>query len=307
MSEQILWLDPRYREIVFLLLSFIFLIGGIIFFYRDKNIHFTAAWASFKSWLLAAPIMLLGFGFASPWPLVLLVFVGIYAAKLYFQMVGMYHRSWFVWSTYLFLIIEGWLSIQNHELLYNITPMIYVGFISAIPLIRNSSKHMIKYIALSQLAFIFFGWSFLHLGRLLKLEDGIFIVLYIYILAELAENASMFATRFFGKHKFFKNISNRISFEGLIFSLLLTLLAAWALRHLLPNRSEIFWISSALIASIIGRSGSLFISVIRKDLGIKDTGVFIIGRGDIIDRMDKLIFIGPVFYYTFLYLTKVYG
>lgn len=307
MSELPLWADARYREIAALILIFIFLVGIIIFFFKNKNVHFLAAWASFKSWLFAAPLMLIGFGLPSPWPLALLVLVGIYASKLYFQMVGMYHRSWFVWVTYAFLILQGWVSLQNDPLLYNLTPMIYVGVLSSIPLIRNSSKHMIKYIALSQLSFIFFGWSFLHLGRLLHLKNGIYIVLYIFILTELAENASMFATRFFGKHKFFKNISNRVSLEGMFFSLVVSILLAWGLRHLLPNRSEPFWITSGLVATLVGRSGSLFMSVIRRDLGLKDTGVFIIGRGDVIDRVDKLIFVAPIFYYCFHYLSKVYG
>ena len=44
-------------------------------------------------------------------------------------------------------------------------------------------------------------------------------------------------------------------------------------------------------------------TMIRKDLGIKDSGnVFIIGKDDIIARVDKLIFVAPIIYYLFIAL-----
>ena len=86
---------------------------------------------------------------------------------------------------------------------------------------------------------------------------------------------------------------------------LFALLLGWGMRHLLPDRSEMFWIMSALIAAIFGRFGDLILSVIRRDLGIKNTGVFIFGRDDILTRLEKLIFVGPMFFYTYLYIQQV--
>ncbi|MDB2426065.1 phosphatidate cytidylyltransferase [bacterium] len=302
MSDISLWSSPLYRETVIVVLAFIFIIALGLFFLRNKNAHFTAAWASVKSWLITAPIILMVFGFPKPWPLVFLVMVSIYASKLFFQMTGMYHRSWYVWTCYVAQIVMGYLIYTKNDLLYNLMPMIFLGTLALIPLIRNSAKKMIQYIALTLMAFIFFGWSFLHLGWLLHLEKGIYVILYLYIISELTENASMAGHRVFGKHKFFTKISNRLSLEGSLFAIFVAFLSAWGLRHLLPIRTEPYWIAVALIASFAGRFGALFISIIRKDLGLKDTGVFILGRGDIIDRLDKLIFIGPIFYYVYLYL-----
>jgi len=80
---------------------------------------------------------------------------------------------------------------------------------------------------------------------------------------------------------------------------------AWGFRHLLPDRSEKFWVAAGLIAAIAGRFGGLLMSVIRRDLGIKNTGVFIIGRDDILARTDKLIFVGPLYFYVYLFLQQV--
>jgi phosphatidate cytidylyltransferase len=302
-----LWGNSLYNETLGLIIVFLVLLSAGVFFLRKKNTFFKAAWESLKSWIFVAPIILLVFGFQKPWPLILLTFIGIYASKIFFQMVGIYHRSWFVWLTYVFIIFFA-LSIHFDQLfIYNLLPMIFLGTASIIPLFRNSPKHMIQYIALSLMAVIFFGWSFLHLGKLLRFENGIYIIIYIYLLSEIAENSSITTNYLWGKHKLFTKISNRVSVEGLIVSVLITLLLAWAMRHMLPVRSEPYWVTAGLISAIVGRFGSLFISVIRRDLGLKDTGVFIIGRGDIVDRMDKLIFLGPIYYYSYLYLEKVMG
>jgi phosphatidate cytidylyltransferase len=77
------------------------------------------------------------------------------------------------------------------------------------------------------------------------------------------------------------------------------------MRHLLPDRSERFWVAAGLVAAIFGRMGDLIINVIRRDLGIKNTGIFIIGRDGVLTRVDKLIFVGPMFFYLYIFLQQV--
>jgi phosphatidate cytidylyltransferase len=286
-------------------ITFIILVGATLRLISPKSQHFAAAWASVKSWFFVAPILFVVFALPSPWPLVFLVLVGIFSAKTFYQMVGMYHRSWFIWATYLFMIALGYATYKQVGTAYDIAPMIFLGLVSIIPVLRNSATHMVQYMALSLMACIFFGWSFLHLGRLLMLEGGVLLVLYLYMLSEVAENISFAGSRFFGKWKPFNKINTRVSIEGMLISVALTLLLAWGMRHLLPDRSEKFWIAAGLVAVFFGTFGDLIIAVIKRDLGIKNTGVFIFGRGDILSRTDKLIFVGPMYYYVFLLLQKV--
>ena len=59
-----------------------------------------------------------------------------------------------------------------------------------------------------------------------------------------------------------------------------------------------------IVAAVFGRMGDLIINVIRRDLCIKNTGIFIIGRDGMLTRVDKLIFVGPMYYYIYIYLQQ---
>ena len=145
----------------------------------------------------------------------------------------------------------------------------------------------------------------MHMGRLLTFEGGELMVLYLYLLTEVSENTSWACSKLFGRHRPFSKISTKVTLEGMIVAFAVTMLVAWGLRHLLPDRSERFWIGAGLVAAVFGRMGDLIVSVIRRDLGIKNTGIFIIGRDGMLTRVDKLIFVGPLYFYLYIYLQQV--
>jgi phosphatidate cytidylyltransferase len=304
MLEQSLWSDSLYRETVYLVLGTLTILGVGLFLVRNKNTHTQASWASLKSWLFAAPILLTFCGLPSPWPLVVLTLVAILGAKSFFQMAGTYHRSNFVWATYLGLTGLAIAIYFDQTAIYNLAPMIFLGAICLIPILRNSYKHMIQYLALTLMCFSFLGWAFMHLGWIWQLERGPFMVIYLIILTEVCDNVYLAAGRHFGRFKPFSKIAPRRSVESAALAIGLTLILAWALRHLLPDRSDIYWIASGLVAALGGSLGDLVLSVIRRDLGIKDVGPFIIGRGDLLTIMDRMIFVAPIYYYVMWYLTK---
>lgn len=300
-----LWNDPRYVEAAGLIMGVLIALSVFVFFLKRKGAPYTSAWASLKSWLFVAPVLFAVFAMPMPWPLFFLTLMGVLSSKSFFQMVGMYHRSWFVWVTYIFIFALAYLVHRDQLELYNLSPMIFLFVIALIPMLRNSSTHMIQYIALSLLAFIFWGWSYLHMGRLLTFEGGALMVIYLYLLTEVSENTTWAVSILFGKIKPFSRISTKVSLEGMIVALMVTMLVAWGLRHLLPIRSEEFWIAAGLVAAVFGRMGDLTINMIRRDLGIKNTGIFIIGRDGILTRVEKLIFIGPMYFYLYIYLQQV--
>jgi phosphatidate cytidylyltransferase len=61
-------------------------------------------------------------------------------------------------------------------------------------------------------------------------------------------------------------------------------------------RSVVFGAAIVVGAAI----GDLFESLVKRDFGAKDTGRILLGHGGILDRVDSLLFAGPVGYYTLL-------
>jgi phosphatidate cytidylyltransferase len=290
------WSNPVYQELVVMVLAFILAIGAVLFFFRKQNPHWQAGWASFKSWMVAAPALFFIFGLPEPWTTIALTAFAILGAKIFFQITGMYHRSYFVLACYIGISAQAWAGYNQNDTLYNLMPMLVLGLTSLIPLYRNSFSKMLQYTAVTLINFIFLGWGVLHIVRIMQWQGGLFIALYLIILTEFCDNANLIFSRY-GKIKVFSNVNRRRTLEGFLVSLVFTLALAWGLRHLLPNRSEIYWLTSGLIAAMGGGMGDMILTIYRRDLGVKNVGAFIIGRGDFLNLMDRLIFVAPIYYY----------
>jgi Predicted CDP-diglyceride synthetase/phosphatidate cytidylyltransferase len=291
------WESPVYRQTVLIVLSIIFLSGLLIFFFRKKNYYFVASWASIKSWLVAAPAMFIVMGLPDPWPLVFLTGIAILGAKIFFQIMGMFHRSNFVLISYAGIIGLGICCWYDRLDIYNAMPMIVLGVTCLVPLVRNSYKRMIQYISLTLLAFIFLGWSFMHLGLIMKFPNGIYQVMYLIILTEFCDNTNLAVGRYIGGWRMFPGINARRTLGSTAVSILLTLFLAGSMRFLLPDGSDKYWLAAGLVASLGGFLGDLLMTVIRRDAGMKIVGPFILGRGDFLHRVDRLIFVAPIYYY----------
>jgi phosphatidate cytidylyltransferase len=294
------WESPIYRQTVLIVLGIIFLSGFIVFLFRRKTHYFTFSWASIKSWLIAAPLLFGVIGAPEPWPLVILTLIAIIGAKIFFQIFGMYQKALFVWCCYGGIVALAFCVNTNNIVTYNLMPMIVLGTMCLIPIIRNDFHRMIQYTSLSLLAFVFMGWSFMHLGLILKFEKGIYQLMYLIILTEFCDNTTLALSRSLGSTQIASHINPKRYIESTVVSILLTIALASIMRFLLPDNSENYWFASGLIAALGGGIGDLVMTVIRRDLGIRDYGAFIIGRGDFLHRMDRLIFVAPIYYYFML-------
>ena len=104
-----------------------------------------------------------------------------------------------------------------------------------------------------------------------------------------------------GKHKMFPSVSPKKSWEGFFGGVIFTLIVAWLLSMWLTTLPLKDWIVFAIIASVVGTAGDLFESMIKRNLGLKDSGKIMPGHGGFLDRFDAFIFCVPfVFAYLFL-------
>ncbi|HEX4925508.1 MAG TPA: phosphatidate cytidylyltransferase, partial [Bdellovibrionales bacterium] len=273
------WQNPIFRETTYLVLGILFCVAVALFPFRNRHSALVAAWASLQSWLFAAPIIFFALALGQPWPLIALTFAAILGAKEFFQITGMYHRSSFVWLTYVGITGSALCIYYGYDHIYDLMPMFVLAAFGLVPLYKNEYKNMVQYMALSLFNFIFMGWAFLHMGKIVQWEHGALMAIYIILLTEVCDNIALAASRLFGRKKLADNITSRRTIEGFFISFILTILLAYGMRHLLPDRSESFWLASGLVAFLVGSLGDLLLAVIRRDLGVKDRGAFILGRG----------------------------
>lgn len=297
-----LWTDPIYQQTAIIVLSIIFVSGLIVFQFRQKNHYFITAWASLKSWLFAAPLLFVVCGLPKPWPLIALTIIAIYGAKAFFKIMGMFHRSYFVLICYAGIVGLAFCSYYDLLSFYNEMPMLVLGLSCFVPLIRNNYKRMVQYMSLTLLAFIFLGWSFMHLGLLLNLPNGLYQIMYLLILTEFCDNTNLAIGRYFRKARLFPKIDPKRTLGSTLISVILTLALAGTMRFLLPDPSEKYWYTAGLIASLGGLWGDLIMTVVRRDADVRIVGPFILGRGDFLHRMDRLIFVAPIYYYVMLWM-----
>ncbi|MBE8162390.1 MAG: hypothetical protein HAW63_00170 [Bdellovibrionaceae bacterium] len=298
--------SPLFIDTVLSVFTLLILIGALLFFKRKSSAKYAATWTSWKSWLLLTPFVFLLLITTPPWPLVFLVLISLQSMKSFFQVTGMYHRSGFVWATYIVSIISAYYIKQDQILFLLISPGLLMASISLIPLIKNTAKNMIQYMSLSLMAFSFFAWSPLFLGKLLNQAEGVYLVLYMYILSAFSVSTSTSLSKLLGKRYPFKNISSRISVEGFFISGGLILMLSWKFQGLITPYVEYYkqeaWIFCGLIIHTTSHLGRIIITVIKKDLGIKEVNLFAISKQDTLSYMDKIIFTSPAFFALYHYI-----
>lgn len=104
-------------------------------------------------------------------------------------------------------------------------------------------------------------------------------------------------------YKLFPRISPNKSWVGSIGGGLLTLAAAWAVYLVRPaDLSLIQWLGMALMVVFFGTWGDLVESMLKRQLGIKDSGRVIPGHGGVLDRFDSALLAIPAVALYFLYI-----
>lgn len=100
-----------------------------------------------------------------------------------------------------------------------------------------------------------------------------------------------------GKNKLCERLSPKKTWEGFCGGLLLAIAAGWGTAYILNVEYlhlYIIWMAYAALVGILSTFGDLFESLIKRTLGVKDSGRIIPGHGGILDRIDSLLAVSPI-------------
>ena len=92
-----------------------------------------------------------------------------------------------------------------------------------------------------------------------------------------------------GKHKLAPNISPGKTWEGFVGSIVVAMVAGAILAPLMLHVPIWIGIAMGLLLALVGTSGDLTESLIKRDLGIKDISSILPGHGGFLDRLDSIL------------------
>jgi len=123
---------------------------------------------------------------------------------------------------------------------------------------------------------------------------GIFPLIMVQVAIATADTGAYFSGRKFGKNKLAPSISSGKTVEGAIGGALLTVAVTLILGPLLLETGLLANLGLGLVLSATAIMGDLFISILKRYAGFKDSSQLIPGHGGILDRFDALFFSAPV-------------
>lgn len=155
--------------------------------------------------------------------------------------------------------------------------------------------------ALKDLAWSVFGLLYIFIG-IISLNIlcftplGCTIALIMFALIWLNDTGAYCTGSLFGRHPMWPRLSPKKSWEGFAGGLAFCMIAGVVTSFFTtePNLPMVAWIAYGIIVCAFSTWGDLFESLIKRTLGIKDSGNIIPGHGGILDRIDSLLFVAPV-------------
>lgn len=145
------------------------------------------------------------------------------------------------------------------------------------------------------------GWMFgapIYGGMLLssivlihRFEDGGSWVLLAMLVAWLSDTLAYFSGKLFGKRKLYPKLSPKKTVEGALGGLFGSVLGAIGVSLFLIDALPLAHaITLGLLCGMLGQAGDLFESLIKRSVGVKDSGSLLPGHGGILDRVDALMY-----------------
>ncbi len=174
------------------------------------------------------------------------------------------------------------------------------SFLLFCELLAGHAKVKMNSLAAALFAGIVYPFLIGSLVRLRGMDGGVYYILVAFLLSMVADSGAYFVGRALGKHKLAPVISPKKTVEGAIGGALVNVLAMIGYTLLL-NKCFGFTQVNYLYAAIYGLLGAgasivgdLSLSVIKRQVKIKDYGNLMPGHGGVLDRFDSTMMVAPL-------------
>lgn len=134
-----------------------------------------------------------------------------------------------------------------------------------------------------------------------SLFDGRCWLLYLFVVTKFTDVGGYFLGKAFGQYKLAASISPGKTVEGFFGGIVFSIIASYVLYFLDPvfngalglTALQALWLGALL--GVLGQTGDLAESLIKRDVGVKDSNK-IPGFGGFLDMVDSILFTTPLVY-----------
>lgn len=236
------------------------------------------------------------------------------------------HRTLF-WVFFLFTPFQYFMVAKDWYYLYTILIPVYASlFIPARIAFTSDHKRFLERTAKIQFGLLICVYALSHTPALLYLDltrwdsttgdmvpwngNTAGLLLYFIVMVQISDAMHFVWDRLFGKHVIAETVNSTRTWEGLIASAFCAAIVGMAIQMVL-RVTPFTWYgagSMAFVISIMASSGSMTMSAIKRDRGIKSYGSLVQGHAGVLDRIDSVCFAAPIFFHlTRLFLDAEIG
>lgn len=321
--------DPIFRAYLAIVFGVLTGAGALLALLQFAfRLEVGAVWKTYCSWLWMTPLVAF-FIFAGRIPFVLAVtVVSLLGCKEFARVSGLARDHWMTVAVYAAILlvpcgsdpIFGLLLIFLVPILRNRSVSIVAGggesvarvadpgggtlrtaSGDSVPSYSTATGHNIpayselQRISLGVIAFILLGWMWGDLRFLANSRNVYGYLCYLIFATGVTDVAGFVFGKMFGRHPLRSRISPHKTWEGALGALAISVALPWMLRFSFPFFGPWQLVLTGLIVGLGGQLGDLAFSVLKRDLGVKNWSAAIPGHGGVLDRIDSLIFVAPLF------------
>jgi phosphatidate cytidylyltransferase len=162
---------------------------------------------------------------------------------------------------------------------------------------KDPARDHLVSMALTIFSLFYICWFFSFTIKLKLLPDGADLVAFLVVVTKSADIGAYLAGNFLGRTELIPRISPKKTKEGTIGGILFSVLVAMTLGRFLTDFHLSHLAVLGVLLAVLGQVGDLAESLIKRDCGVKDSGLYFPGIGGVLDLIDSLLFTTPVFFF----------
>jgi phosphatidate cytidylyltransferase len=196
------------------------------------------------------------------------------------------------------LVVSGCMVLGPREIEM---PLVLLAalFVALLVIMRRtpSMESVGDRISFAAFCLLYLGISMPYWALLRFMGKGQWLILLALAAAGMSDAFAYFIGKAFGKRPFVPMVSPNKTMEGFVGALIGSAVGTGAVFALgFKDYAVVHAVVIALLIGIVAPMGDLIESMLKRSCGVKDSGTLLKGHGGILDRLDALIFSGPVVY-----------